>query len=316
MTTQPVCLVLTRPIWKGSEDPLLAALHALTKGFSKPLPARLRLVSAPLQTLAPAHDQTVCDGLTDFLQSLVISPTEPRDSQASHSRRAEFVSGLLVATSPSCVDALSRLPGTNHVLRQCLQQSQHGWVVTGVGHGSAEAIAGHFGRDAPSSPLSRMVTPEFPEEAGSGAQAFLQWLHQVGLAEGSGRPALLLEGHGNQPTIAERLATDGWRVQRVPLYSRHAQTMASLMPSAPEAASTSGNEVFCVVVSSSALVEPAVQGIAAQGVALSAVRWLTHHEAIAQRLSVATGSLVSPLLLGLSAEQILSCLARLNFDYD
>ncbi|MEY3668976.1 MAG: hypothetical protein RL258_371 [Pseudomonadota bacterium] len=52
MTTQSVCLVLTRPLWQGAPDILADELQAAAR-TSLPAQWSLRVVSAPLQRLIP-----------------------------------------------------------------------------------------------------------------------------------------------------------------------------------------------------------------------------------------------------------------------
>lgn len=294
-----VCLVLTRPVWQGSEDPLIGPLRQLVQEQNAEIfGGEIRVVSAPVQQLVPGDDRKACQQLKAVL---TFGPV------ADHSvlSKPSAVLGLVVATSPSSVAALRHMPQTAGQLRALLGGSAcpwpYPWAVTGVGHASSLALADWLGQ--PGQETARVLS--FPPERGSGAQAFIQWFDETCPLHFPRAPVVLLEANDNQPTLAHALTARGFSVHRLNIYQRQPLPMPRL-PCSP----TDG---LCVLVSSSALVEPVLSELMAQGIDSKRMVWLTHHSLIADRLSARLGTRVVPVLEGLSAKEILSGLARLNF---
>jgi len=287
--TRSVCLVLTRPLWNGSEDALIGPLQEIG------LVPGLRVLSAPLQLLSPGSDQAISDQLMTLL-----SPDPAEKPAGVNSSSMSHCGGLVVATSPSSVEALARLPQTAHQLQLLISQTVCPWAVTGVGQASAQALAQWLGLQERTGPRSFIPPADF----GSGVQVFLQWFDQTRPVQNRGDPVLLLEAATNQPTLARAVAERGFIAHRLGLYSRQSQPMPKI--------NLGSSEALCVLVSSSALVSAAVEGLQAQGIDPKGVYWLTHHSVIADSLTTAVGMPVPPLLDGLSEQQILSGLARLN----
>jgi hypothetical protein len=285
VTTQPVCLVLTRPLWQGAPDTLADELLA---GARRALPAHwsLRVVSAPLQTLVP---------MAKGLQPPALLPT-------GTGRR------LLVATSPASVEALEILPTAGAALFAQIAEDPSRWVLTGVGEASCSALAHWFEtrrRNASYSAVQAPAVWQMPTALGSGADPFLRWLAQQPPALDEGTEAVLLEAQGNQPALAEGLASLGVACQRLALYRREACPMPMIAPRVAEG--------LGLIVSSSTAVDAAIAGLTAQALNPCGVVWMTHHPRIAQALTAALGIEIAPILEGLGASQILSGMARLNF---
>ena len=285
MTTQPVCLVLTRPLWQGAPDTLADELLA---GARSALPAEwsLRVVSAPLQRLV---------SMSEGLQS-------PAPLPMGAARR------LLVATSPASVEALQILPTAGTALFTQIAADPGRWVLTGVGEASCTALAHWFETQRLLAPDLALPAPEvwrMPSALGSGADPFLRWLRLPLSALSGATDALLLEAQGNQPVLAEGLASLGVSCQRHAIYRREACPMPVIAPRASEG--------LGLVVSSSTVVEAAIAGLTAQSLNPCRVVWMTHHPRIAQALTAALGIEIAPMLEGLDASQILSGMARLNF---
>lgn len=296
MTRQPVCLVLTRPVWQGSEDPLVGPLRQLVQDQNVEIfGSEIRVISAPIQRLVPGDDLQACQRLEAALA--LVSPV----AHAAFSSEPGAVAGLVVATSPSSVAALTHMPQTAGQLRALLGVSDGPWAVTGVGHASAQALVGWLAQEGQGA--GRVLA--FPVERGSGAQAFIQWLDEARPLHFPQAPVVLLEASDNQPTLSHALTARGFSVHRLDIYQRQPLPMPRL-PCSP-------SDSLCVLVSSSAVVEPVLTELTAQGFDLKRVGWLTHHRLIADRLSARLGAQVVPVLEGLSAKEILSGLARLNF---
>jgi len=296
VTRQPVCIVLTRPVWQGFEDPLVGPLRQLVQDQNAEIfGSEIRVISAPMQRLVPGDDLQACQRLEAALA--LVSPV----AHAASSSEPGAVAGLVVATSPSSVAALTHMPQTDSQLRALLGPSDGPWAVTGVGHASAQAMVGWLVLEGQGA--GRVLA--FPVERGSGAQAFIQWLDETRPLHFPQAPVVLLEASDNQPTLAHALTARGFSVHRLDIYQRQPVSMPHL-PCSP-------SDSLCVLVSSSALVEPVLTELTAQGISPKRVGWLTHHSLIAERLSARLGTQVVPVLEGLSAKEILSGLARLNF---
>lgn len=287
MTTQPVCLVLTRPLWQGAPDILAGELLA---GARQVLPAHwsLRVVSAPLQRLIPLGQ----------------APYEPEPLHAGVGRR------LLVATSPASVEALGILPTPGAALSAQIAADPSRWVLTGVGEASCTALLNWFESQRPNTSHTALApqAPEvwrMPAPLGSGAEPFLRWLSDRTAALSEGAEARLLEAQENQPLLAEGLASLGVPSRRLALYRRVACPMPMIAPRASEGVG--------LVVSSSTVVESAIAGLTAQALNPRGVVWMTHHPRIAEALTAALGIEIAPMIEGLGALQILSGMARLNF---
>jgi len=219
---------------------------------------------------------------------------------------------LLVATSPASVEALEILPSAGAAFFAQIAEDPNRWVLTGVGEASYTALVHWFEKQRLLAPhLALHRAPHLPEvwrmptAQGSGAEPFLRWLAQESPRRFEGMEALLLEAQGNQPVLAEGLASLGVPCQRLALYRRVASPMPTIAPRASEG--------LGLVVSSSTLVEAAIAGLTAQAFNPRGVVWMTHHPRIAQALTVALGIEIAPMLEGLGAAQILSGMARLNF---
>ena len=285
MTTQPVCLVLTRPLWQGAPDILADELLA---GARQALPAHwsLRVVSAPLQRLIPLGQ----------------APHEPEPLHAGVGRR------LLVATSPASVEALGILPTPGAALFAQIAADPSRWVLTGVGEASCTALAHWLETQWRNASYPAPQAPEvwrMPAALGSGAEPFLRWLSDRTAALSEGAEALLLEAQENQPLLAEGLASLGVPSRRLALYRRVACPMPMIAPRASEGVG--------LVVSSSTVVESVIAGLTAQALNPRGVVWMTHHPRIAEALTAALGIEIAPMIEGLGALQILSGMARLNF---
>jgi uroporphyrinogen-III synthase len=297
VTIKPVCLVLTRPIWKGSEDPLVAALERLSQDATLGKFPRLRVISAPVQQLVAGEDLQACHqlelvaGLRTTAVQAALSEPEPRTRV-----------GLIVATSPSSVDALARMPQTSGQLRAVILAPGRSWGVTGVGHASAQAMGAWLAKGGQTT--GSLLAP--PIDGDSGADAFLRWVDEVYPLPQQGASIILLEAQENQPTLAEALARRGFQVCRLAIYQRQSVPMLQLVCAA--------DDLLCVLVSSSTVAENVVRAVESQGIDPGRIRWLTHHPLIADRLAACLKMPVVPLLDGLSAKEILSCLARLNLE--
>lgn len=286
MTKQPVCLVLTRPLWQGAPDTLADELQA-NAGLALPSHWSLRVVSAPLQRLIPIA---------------------AKDLQRPAPLPLDAGLRMLVATSPASVEALGALPSTAEAIRAQIATAPGRWVLTGVGEASCSALVRWFAAQQPPVAQSAVVVPEvwyMPAALGSGAEPFLRWLASKPLALPDGADALLLEAQGNQPVLAEGLASLGVPSQRLTLYRREACLMPMISPQVAEG--------LGLVVSSSTLVDAAIAGLTAQAINPRGVVWMTHHPRIAKALTAALSVEIVPMLEGLDASQILSGLARLNF---
>ncbi|MFZ9314737.1 MAG: uroporphyrinogen-III synthase [Burkholderiaceae bacterium] len=285
MTTQSVCLVLTRPLWQGAPDILADELQAAAR-TSLPAHWSLRVVSAPLQRLIP---------LTEARYLPTPLPTgEGR--------------GLLVATSPASVEALLASPEVGAGLGAEIAKDPGRWVLTGVGEASVSALEHWFQTRPHAASPGASGRPEvwrMPTDLGSGAEPFLQWLSHRRSLLCTGTTAVLLEAQENQPVLAEGLASLGIPTQRLRFYRRVSCPMPMIAPRA--------SEVVGLVISSSTVVDAAIAGLRAQAVEPLEAVWMTHHPRIAQALTAALGIEITPLLEGLSALQILSGMARLNF---
>jgi uroporphyrinogen-III synthase len=293
VTTKPVYLVLTRPLWKGSEDPLVVSLERLSQGpIQADLPP-LRVISAPVQQLVAGEDLQACRQLESA------AGLRPTAAQALLSE-PRILAGLVVATSPSSVEALARMPLTSVRLRSIILAPDRPWSVTGVGHASAHALGAWLAQGGRAT--GALLAP--PIEGGSGAEAFLRWVDETHPLPVQGAQMILLEAGENQPTLAQALTRRGFLVHRLAIYRRESVPM----PKLPCAA----DDLVCVLVSSSSVAEDVVRAIYGQGIDPGRIRWLTHHPLIADRLAACLKMPVVPLLDGLSAKEILSCLARLN----
>jgi hypothetical protein len=152
-----------------------------------------------------------------------------------------------------------------------------------VGPGSASSLAGwasFYG-------LGPNVTA--PPQ-GSGVEAFLQLLQADAnrTAHEANTLFVLLESTTNQPDLAQGLCNKGLRVARLGVYERIDHPLQRV----PACLATS---LVCVVVSSSALVARAVEGLASQGLAPTKAHWFCHHIKIIESLKKANLPLVHQL---------------------
>lgn len=196
------------------------------------------------------------------------------------------LSPWLVATSPSCVEALAalmkdrRLPGLDDP-----------WIrLAAVGRGTADAIAQHlFAHDADAPPLMSSRPVLCPgDQQRSDAQGLLAELAAEQEREGfvwSRQTFLVLQGRPARPTLAEGLRQLGAVVEALDLYERldvdwPSDTWESLR--AGESGQTG------VVVTSTTVIPRLLELCRQHGVASDRLVWCTHHQTVADMLHEST----------------------------
>ncbi len=179
----------------------------------------------------------------------------------------------LVATSPASVEALQGMPALWGELAKGLSQKP---ALFAVGSGSADSLAA-WAESCGLDPL--VISPP----KGSGVEAFLQIFQaNTGVpAQHANRLFVLLESTSNQPDLALGLRVRGLRTARFGLYERIDLPLELSL-------GTTESSLVCVVVSSSALVGPAIAGLQENGFNPKELLWLCHHLKIAQALEKAS----------------------------
>lgn len=282
-------LVLTRPGWPHP-------LNVFTLELAKALePLKVALFSAPLQRFA-----------------LVEPGSELLEQFRSVLKRRQADRVWLVSTSPSAAYAFAQQA---QLLKDCEKALAAGRLVfSGIGMASVAPLLrwaerssvtvpvrlpeSDGGQTAPSQEAAA-VTPASEGAAMSvtsaDAQAYLTWI-QGQLAD---REAfVLLEAANNRDDLALGLQDLQAQVLRLPLYRREPLPMPLMSP--PPA-----SPVF-VLLTSSALAQPAVQGFREQGIDPQKLIWLAHHPAIVRAIGALLPGADCRLLSGLGVKAITS----------
>ena len=252
----PALIIDTRPVWESDST-----------GWGEH--PNVSYLAAPLQRLRRLPQDPLLKQWSDL-----------KSSEIKSSERDGKPSIALVATSPASVEALQGMPAFCEELSKGFVQKP---TLFAVGPGSASSLAGwasFYG-------LGPNVTA--PPQ-GSGVEAFLQLLQADAnrTAHEANTLFVLLESTTNQPDLAQGLCNKGLRVARLGVYERIDHPLQRV----PVCLATS---LVCVVVSSSALVARAVEGLASQGLAPPKAHWFCHHIKIIESLKKANLPLVHQL---------------------
>ncbi len=252
----PALIIDTRPVWES--DSTGCAEHP-----------NVSYLAAPLQRLRRLPQDPLLKQWSD-LKSFEIKSSEREGKSLV----------ALVATSPASVEALQGMPAFCEELVKGFSQKP---ALFAVGPGSASSLAAWASLYG----LDPLVTA--PPQ-GSGVEAFLQLFHaDTNRATHEANTLyVLLESTTNQPDLAQGLCNNGLRVARLGVYERIDHPL-QLVPT-PLATCL----VF-VVVTSSALVARAVEGLASQGLAPQKAHWFCHHIKIMESLKRANLPLVHQL---------------------
>ncbi len=225
-----------------------------TSGLQAP---NLSYVAAPLQSLRRLPQDQLLRQWFDLRVS------EAKDGTAM----------ALVATSPASVEALQGMPA---LCEELVKGLSHKPALFAVGPGSASSLAAW----AQAYGLDSVVTSPLK---GSGVEAFLQ-IFQANTrapAQEANQLFVLLESTTNQPDLALGLRASGLQTARFGLYERIDLPLELSL-------ATTECSLACLVVSSSALVDPAISGLQKNGFNPKEVFWLCHHSKITQALEKAS----------------------------
>ncbi len=255
-------LVLTRPGWP---HPLAAYAQELARGLQD---LGVALFSAPLQRF-----------LSQPLQP------EQRVRWLSCLQKSASPRVWLVSTSPSAAYAFVQQP---ELLRD-LQKARNGGrlVISGIGRASmlplirwAEQSGHAVDVIAPASIQAGLVSggsdPSVATKltvSSADASAYLRWAASQSISTDT---IVLLEASQNRDDLADGLTPLCHQVLRLPIYRREPLPMPVFSPKPSD-------PVF-VLVTSSSLVDPAIEGFEHQGLLPSSAIWLAHHPAIVQAI--------------------------------
>jgi uroporphyrinogen-III synthase len=255
--------LLSRPLWAGS-----ALIQTLIPAQSAPANDP-RLISAPLQQL-------------EFIQTDQFNPPSSATIFNYLTLAAPAAANpWFIFTSPASVQAFgfwvlqikAQLPFTHARL-------------AAVGTGTLDRLKelqrmGFFSEDQ----IKQAICEQEKEKAD--AQGLLEKLNQSGTKQAinwSDHFVLLVQGQGNRPTLADGLNAMGANVARCELYRRvdidwPKEVLAKLKTAAPGQAG--------VVLTSTTVVDRALQLLGTNMINPKAVVWCTQHQAIADRLQQA-----------------------------
>jgi uroporphyrinogen-III synthase len=263
-------VLLTRPQWQTSPQtsPQTAPKAA------KALPAAdSRIIAAPLQFI---HDQAVAPALWN-----------------------EFIAhpnAWLIFTSPTSVEAFSRWLSGNTAPHQAVHTASLNLRIAAVGGGTRDRLRLLLEQGfLAAANIATAVCAGDSERAD--AVTLLSRLKETGPAGMHGwtdQQAFLVEGQGNRPTLADGLSALGAKVHHLALYTRTdtnwpEHVLSMIRQAAPK-------EVG-VVITSSTVVERAVQMLRNHKVDPEHVVWCTQHQTIAQSLATAGISRVRKIRL-------------------
>lgn len=233
-------LLVTRPVWADQSDPWTEALSLAAQAH------RVRVVSAPLQRLhliAPSVEQALVHTLCEAIEC---SPD---------------AAIWLISTSPAASQALGRLPALGAALARQAARLR----LAATGEASAQGFAQTLSQQG-------IASVDATEIVSAGVLGDADALAAHLAAFSAGHPlALLLEGEDNRPDLARALTDLGFVVLRLPVYVRTAQPLPPLTP---------GEQPWWILISSSRLVLPAVEGLVRQQLQPDQVTWMGHHPAI------------------------------------
>ena len=249
-------LVLTRPGWP---HPLNAYTVELARGLQA---IGVELFSAPLQRFV---SQPLAPALREqWLASL----------KKSQSQRV-----WLVSSSPSAAYAFVQQTELLKDLQKVLRDGR--LVISGIGRASMLPLIRWMEETGQTAEICAPEAQALSTESSNGklsvtsadASAYLTWVSDKSVAADA---MVLLEASQNRDDLALGLAPLCQQVVRLPIYRREALPMPVLSPRPADPT--------YVLVTSSSLVEPAIEGCRQQGLSPDAVIWMAHHPAIVRAL--------------------------------
>ncbi len=255
-------LVLTRPGWP---HPLNTYTIELAKGLQT---VGVDLFAAPLQRF-------------------VAQPLGPEQHEQWRACLKKSASDRvwLVSTSPSAAYAMVQQPELLKDLSKAITSKR--LIISGIGRASmmpllrwieqsgspVEVLAPDgVGLAADPSPSVERAGAKMSVTSAD-ASAYLRWIGDQPIAADT---LVLLEARQNREDLALGLAPLCKRVLRLPIYRREALPMPVFSPRP--------SEPLFVVVTSSSLVTPAIEGLDRQDLPVQSVIWVAHHPAIVQAI--------------------------------
>jgi len=271
-------VLLTRPQWQTVPPTLPPTLpqtvpQTAPQALKAQPAADSRIIAAPLQLI---HDQAVAPALWN-----------------------EFIAhpnAWLIFTSPTSVEAFSRWLSGNTTPHQAVYTASLNLRVAAVGSGTRDRLRLLLEQGfLAAAHIATAVCAEDSERAD--AAALLSRLKETGPAGNHGwtdQQVFLVEGQGNRPTLADGLSALGAKVHHLALYTRidthwPEHVLSMIRQAAPR-------EVG-VVITSSTVVERALQMLRDHQVDPEHVVWCTQHQTIAQSLVTAGISRVRKIRL-------------------
>jgi uroporphyrinogen-III synthase len=230
-------LLVTRPVWAGREDLFAEALGLAAANTC------VDVVSAPLQLLHPLSAQA---------EQVLVQAI--REEQGLKPPEGDW----LVATSPASAQALGELP----LLLSHLAGRQPALRLAAVGESSADALQAVM-----------QLRPTLIADTVGDADTLAARLSSLPL---QGARVFILEAADNRPQLAAALQASGYRVLRLPVYTRAPQAFPSL---------SRHHQDYWVLLSSSRLIGPAIEELTRQQIAPEGVTWVGHHPAIGEAVT-------------------------------